>query len=371
MRVLFVTVTCLLLICAFAFSVAAQTVLPAPLYWQEYDGQLWRLDADGTTVHQITDEAQPISDFDVSPADGRLVILYDNDLILADADGENRTVLVDGPALPDGGGNLDPLNQIFTPRRSPDGTQIAYGLGGINVLDLTPGETEFLLVNEVPINEPDPEIRMMGSTMYTVEAWSPDGTRLMVTGLVPPESAALIVLDLDTDDWRYIVRPEDGAFGFGYVSWSADSSAIYRAIPNPGFETGLWRSDAATGGTETLIPGAEGAVRNLVAVPQQLGDGLLYMFMTSTDAPDMMNIPALTMFRAAPDGVMEREALREDAHRIAGVLWANDASGAVIVNNTDCDESCPVLWLPTDDSAPVTLPIEARYIIGFRWGKSA
>ena len=62
--------------------------LPAPVYLLR-EGQIWRLERDGTTQRQITHEPAPVNSFDVSPADDVLVYVSGNALIYADADGKN------------------------------------------------------------------------------------------------------------------------------------------------------------------------------------------------------------------------------------------------------------------------------------------
>ncbi len=77
-------------------------ILPAPLYFIDAKGQISRIEIDGTTIIQITDEADPIMDFAVSPADGSLAYLtvadtgVANRLISSDAMGQGRTELLYG-----------------------------------------------------------------------------------------------------------------------------------------------------------------------------------------------------------------------------------------------------------------------------------
>lgn len=89
-------------------------------------------------------------------------------------------------------------------------------------------------------------------------------------------------------------------------------------------------------------------------------DGWLYMFMaTTTDFPT--NTTPLTMHRVDADGLTEPVALRTDSYAVREVLWAEDGSGAVIVDIYDS----LLLWLPADGSPAVALPAIGENL---RWG---
>jgi hypothetical protein len=94
-------------------------ILPAPLYLLS-NGQIQRLETDGVTLTQLTLEAEPITDFDVSPIDARLIYVSGNQLIEANPQYGSRIVKVSGR-------RLDPTNaanyiteRISDPRFSPD-----------------------------------------------------------------------------------------------------------------------------------------------------------------------------------------------------------------------------------------------------------
>ncbi|MFQ5340361.1 MAG: hypothetical protein ACE5F6_02315 [Anaerolineae bacterium] len=86
--------------------------LPAPLYFLA-GGQIHRLERDGVTLTQITDEPEPVIDFDVSLANGMVVYVSGNNLIRADAYGGDPVVLVAGPTQPD---EYNRAIQIGSPR---------------------------------------------------------------------------------------------------------------------------------------------------------------------------------------------------------------------------------------------------------------
>jgi len=77
-------------------------------------GEIWTIPAEGGTPTQLTDDAVPDAYPDYSPDGSRIVYLHDDALWVMDADGTHRERLLDEP--------------VFTPRWSPDGTKIAFGV---------------------------------------------------------------------------------------------------------------------------------------------------------------------------------------------------------------------------------------------------
>src|SRR5688572_20292976 len=79
---------------------ATTNLLPQSLYFLGRDSQsltqLYRMQRDGKTVTQLTFEPLNVTDYDVSIVDGSLAYVASNQLLLANADGSNRRVLVDG-----------------------------------------------------------------------------------------------------------------------------------------------------------------------------------------------------------------------------------------------------------------------------------
>jgi hypothetical protein len=106
----------------------------------------------------------------------------------------------------------------------------------------------------------------------------------------------------------------------------------------------------------------------MVRKAQQLADGNLYFFMGQMEGfPTGLRTPQ-TIYRAGLDA-SNGTALRTDTFRLEEVLWAPDASGAVIMEVAD--ESVfpyhgPLTWVPTDGSAVVNLPADGA---SFAWGK--
>jgi hypothetical protein len=345
-------------------------VLPAPLYFIATDGQIWRMERDTATFVPITAEPAPVDDFDVSPIDGALAYISGNDLYYADAYGGERTMLVDGPPPQAERDEMYVIVEMGSVHWSPDGAQIAYGLAGVNLISPTGGAPTTILASDTPPEAgtiPEGPIRF-----YAPEAWSPDGTRMLVNVGYWPEAGTLAILNL-ADGAQVDLTNPDGLVCCN-PSWSADGSGVYFASPYLGMVVpGLWRADTATGAGVTLIAGTGqdfGPPFSLVSFPQQLGDGWLYFFFASSESyPE--GDAALTMYRAAADGVTDRAALRSDGYVIEEALWASDSSGAVIMDTTNADPYTyprigPLLWLSSDGSAAMQLGVDGRVL---RWGQ--
>ncbi|MDP2976214.1 MAG: hypothetical protein Q8N45_08385, partial [Anaerolineales bacterium] len=96
----------------------APSLLPHDLYYQTKDGaghlQVFRLARDGATVTQVTSEAADVDNYDISPVDGSLAYVSNNQLLVAAADGSGRRLLVDG-----GDAQYEFNLTILNPRWSP------------------------------------------------------------------------------------------------------------------------------------------------------------------------------------------------------------------------------------------------------------
>lgn len=73
---------------------SAPSLLPRSMYFLANDAaqyaQVFRLERDGRTITQLTSEPAKVTEYDVSLADGSVVFVSNNQLILINADGSNR-----------------------------------------------------------------------------------------------------------------------------------------------------------------------------------------------------------------------------------------------------------------------------------------
>jgi hypothetical protein len=372
---------------------AKTDLLPAPVIYLSTasdepvapgHNDMWRLEVDGTTMTKITDEQASITGFDVSPIDGSIVYITfgDFDLYRIDASGSEHALLVDGPELEDRPGDK-PFSSLSNPVISPDGSQIAYALGGVNILPTMGGESRQILTNV-----PGPEGSLEWISSFYPVSWSPDGTRILVGDSVGGGFSIVNVVD---NSVIKVNNPIGDFFCCG-PTWSVDGQSIYFSgvLYDPGIfqAPGLWRIDADTGETVTLIPGYEdtlsaqesGASMALIQSAQQLSDGNLYAFAVFgtykelwLDDTGNIVFPRLEMTRFQSDG-SQPVTLRSytdqfgEAPWIFGdALWAHDASGAVtIILGADSLPNSTLLWLPSDGSEAVVLGGRGFH---YRWGR--
>ncbi len=303
-------------------------LLPRSLYFLNNDKtgllQVFRLERDGKTIRQITFEPAAVDSFDVSPKDGSLVYVSNNQLLSVDVNGAGRRVLVDG-------GNPPPednfTKRVGSPVWSPDGATIAFSLDGLNFYALNTGAVSRVLENQIDRSQGFPMVR----ELYGPSAYSPDGTKLLINigyyeagtfGIYYPAGNALVRFS----------RP-DGNLVCCNPHWVPDGSGLYVAAPTMGmFESGLWYADASNGNVTTLLPGsAPDGTYNFADAPQVGPDGKLYFFFNNLkEIPSSGHTP-LYMVRSASDGVTGRAQLQPDVFQnVNEVLWAPDASLAVV-----------------------------------------
>ncbi len=173
-------------------------VLPHDLYFLGKDSaglaQVFYLDRDAKTQHQVTSEASDVGNYDVSLVDGSVVYVANNQVLLVNADGSNRRVLVDGGAVDPN----DPIqNSISNPIFSPDAQTIAYGYKGLNLYTVSSGVSRLVL--EKPVTDPITGAPRQGE-LYWPQKFSPDGTKILVTAAIPnSDGAAEMIYSLATE----------------------------------------------------------------------------------------------------------------------------------------------------------------------------
>jgi Tol biopolymer transport system component len=318
---------------------------------------VWRLGVDGQTPQQFSDEPAGVDYFDVSRADGRVAVVSGNRLLLLSADANERSVLVDTS-----GNDPEALDYRFRgvisePRFSPDGSTLAYGLGGVNLLDLDSGESRLVLASNV--DESDSGAVTPGELFFP-EAWSPDGERLLVTiGFL--EGGSLGVLDAESGEFAAL---QAQGILCCHPVWAPDSQSVVVASPYYGIITpGLWRYAADTGTQRVLAPGVDATESyHFFGWPLDTGNELFYFYASSAGFPDG-TLP-LRMARSDTDGVRNRAELSEEGFSIREALWAEDGSLALIVEAAEEGSGPLLLVIPGEGQVQVLSP-EAEHL---RWG---
>jgi hypothetical protein len=307
----------------------APSVLPHSFYFLGTDGsgltQVFRIEKDGKTQKQITSESVNVGNYDVSPMDGSVAYIVNNQMLWIAADGSGRRALVDG-------GPVDPINQIETsisnPIFSPNGQTIAYGYKGLNLYAVSSDTSNLALAQKPGDASTPPE-------MYFPQKYSPDGTKILITIAIPNSDGIFSGVFYPGPNTLVRFTGGEGArICCAEQGWTSDGSALFVGNSSLGFlSSGLWRIDAATGNTTTLIAtDAGGGNFNFANMPYLAPDGQLYYFFASAPAPDGMLMRApLQIVRSAPDGVTGRAVLNSENFQLMNeALWAPNASFVVV-----------------------------------------
>ena len=342
-------------------------LLPRSLYFIAPDAtarlQIFRLGRDGKSQTQLTAEPADVESYDVNQNDGRLVYVSNNQLLLVNADGSGRELLLDG-------GPQDVNNPFLTAIRSPvwspNGEAIAYGFGGLNLYAVATGVSNRVLENQ---------IRDMGNgfilpdELYWPEAYSPNGMKLLVR-LGYYEGGSFAIYDPSSNTLIRLMQTDTGNICCG-ARWTFDSASLYAALPTTGmFSSGLWRIDAASGQVTTLLPGEAGNnTFNFADAPFLAPDGQLYFFFANTPATEEFFVDApLQLVRSAADGVTGRTVLLPDIFKkMNEALWSPDGSFviAAIGQNDQTDQGGAAEIVYVDGRPRVNLVPFAK---DMRWG---
>ena len=345
-----------------------ESVLPAAVYYLSGEAeraQIYRLERDGVTTFQLTAEAGGVEDYDVSDVDGAVIYLINNQLYRVNPDGSGRVLLVDGGPVDENSDNYYYENRLDTPRWSPDGTRIAYFLGGLNIYNVGDGSSWMALQNKV--ETPDNGYTIP-QELYFVGDWSPDGQYLMLNiGWYEGGTVAFYRLA----NGSLIEANYPGIFCC-YHNWTPDSQAVLIASDAIGMiSSGLWRMDAVTGDVQTLLDtqAANGSY-NFAAGPNQMPNGdLRYFYLNSPNIIE--GNTSLQMMHSAADAVTGRQVLVGESMVIYEVLWSPEGSLALVVAQpTPDDQSYPrrgTLKLVNPESGQVQVLLQEVY--GLRWGQ--
>lgn len=340
------------------------SLLPAALYYEAKDGaghlQLFRLAPDGFTSAQVTSESEDVGAYDVSPIDGRIAYILNNALILMNGDGSSRTVLADGGPPSDAGYTAKTISSL---RFSPDDSQLAYGMNGLNFYDLAAGTTTNVLTDQFS----DAGGLTLLKEGYSPNEFSPDGSKLLVN-IGYYEGGTLGIYDMASGAFNQLSRPEGGMLCCT-SKWTSDSSAVYVASPVIGMvDPGLWRFSAADGAGTTLLPPQNtDSTYNFADAPLVAPDGQLYFLFANLPTIPASHTP-LMLVRSAPDGITGRTVIYPDTFTsINEALWAPDASMIILVQSGN-----PENWVggsaalyPVGGGAPVPLLPDAGNLL---WG---
>lgn len=336
-------------------------VLPAALYFLQ-DGQIQRLESDGVTLTQFTQEAESITDFDVSPVDARLVYVSGNRLIEANPQYGSEIVKIDGGLYDESDPAAQVTHRISSPHFSPDGSQIAFGLNGVNLVPAGEATEYTTILPSDPYPKPNNPPRV-AVRFFAPGEWSPDGQRLLVNFGYWPEAGGIALLGLDNGELTELTSSDPNTTLCCGWNWGQDGSTGYIASDLMIYAVpGLTRVDAATGsafplaiGLPPLGPSAQEPIRLFQSVYEN-SDGSLLSFVSQ---PTEFGIDApYVMQRISGDGSQSSPERPEEYMRVAEVLWAADASGAAVrLQPIGNEANEQLVWLPRGTGEAVPLPV--------------
>ena len=342
-------------------------LLPHTLYYlSSADGeifQVWMLDRDGLSNTRVTSEPDGVDEYSVSPADGRVAFITNNQIYIINPSGDQRQLLVDGSS------SIAESDEYFYTQRinglswSPDGGSLAYGRNGLHIYHFETQTDEHVLPNE--IEERDSGF-LFPQALYSPYQWSPDGSQLLVNisyyeagtlGIYTPGSPEIEKLG----DRIICCQP----------TWSPDSRSIVVASPFLGYiDSGLWRIDTITGKATELIPATSpDETLNFAGWPVVLDNGDLRYFYTNTPSFPTGDVPLL-MVNSASDGVSGRTILRLENWLNYEVLWAENGTLALAVQPITGEDAGwprtgPIVLIPPSEDPVIPLGINGYQL---QWG---
>jgi WD40 repeat protein len=334
--------------------------LPAQLYFRYGTSdvtQVWRLESDGLTRLQITEEEHGVEGFSVSAADGSLAILSNNRLFLLSRDGKDRQLVADGSQVDPGIPDYYARGFVGSPVFSPDGRTLAYGFDGLHLYDVATGRDEHVLTN---LGNLPGEPSVFQLENYSPGAWSPDGSQLLISISYFEGSTLAVMKPGQAEPFQRLYS--DGPTCCTY-QWSPDSQSVLVANPSYGTQMpGLWRYDAGTGERSDLVAPLAGSVQ-YAGWPVQLPSGDLLYFFGDQFLPEQ-GVP-LRMVRSGPDG-KDRTQVRPEQFYISDALWAQD--GSLVLMTRSAPEGGMQVVLARPDGSPLQVLIEGKIIQDLAWG---
>jgi Tol biopolymer transport system component len=286
--------------------------------------QVFRLEKDGKTMQQVTSEPANVGNYGVSPVDGSVAYIVNNQLLLVNADGSDRRLVVDGGKLDE---NNPFLNVITNPVFSPDEQTLAYGYKGLNLYSLSAGTSSLVIEDQIDESGAFP----FPKELYRPESFSPDGTKLLIT-LAYYEGASAAIYDPTSQGLVRLTGAEGALICCDAVEWSANGSSIYSASRTVGmFNSGLWKVDPTSGTVTTLFTSNyDMSSFNFAYEPYLAPDGQLYFFFTEA-ATEFNSRTPLQLVRSAADGVTGRTVVKPDTFELMNeALWAPDANFVIV-----------------------------------------
>ena len=336
---------------------ADESLLPAPLYLLNDKQQIVRLERDGATMAVISQESAPIVQLAVSPADGTIIYVLQQDkggaLVSTDARGGNRAELASGT--------------ISSPLWSRDGQRYAIswlnGPEGSGVYGGKTGEKPGLLLASIPF---DAKAQKPGMH-YVPQAFSPDGSKLLLAtapdngpdapgGDIAVLGAAVLGSDGKVTE---LVRTGGDPYMCFSALWSSDGSQVlcssYGAFNG---QPALWSQPATGGEPKILLAAGKDNGQADVFSPIAAGDSILAFVGVSTAGGQNISYTLQQI-----DATGKASKLRDEQFDSTAVIWsawAPDASGIVIQRAGSDPNQNTFVYLPASDAAAIELKLSGQ-----------
>lgn len=350
-----------------AFSILAAgcaqstDLLPHSVYYlsgPQGDHQVWRLERDGVTTTQLTDEQSGIDRFSVSRADGSLAYIAGNQLVIVDPGGKNRRLVAESVQGSQGGFSAYVADPVF----SPDGGTLAYALDGLHLYHLSSGEDIRVLKDGGNLLG---ESFVFTQENYAPGPWSPAGDKLLII-MGYFEGSTLAIMEPGE------AQPFKRLWSHGPLCctfhWTPDGKYVLVANASFGVDwPGMWRYDAETGEETELVTTQPGHTR-FAGWPVQLPSGDLIYF-SGEEFTIEGGIP-LAMARIGPDGE-DQIQIRPEIFQIMAALWAEDGSQVLLVTppeGQNPETGAAQLISVRPDGSPIQILLEEDQIRELQWG---
>lgn len=337
--------------------------LPYNIYFLGYSDQLknyqiFRLERNGFTISQVTNDPNGIVSFDTFPnSTGFVYLNKKQNLSYTDIQGVKTKILV--ADIPSPGTALS---------WSPDGKIIAYFNKGISFYYPDTNSRVF------------PDINHSFSQVLSPRQFSPDSKMLIFHmgdkfGIFNIDSGVATLLSIPSNNLPYSCCAP--------VYWSSDSSHIYIADYEMGGSgqgirlPGLWRYTINGLGIDLLpannIPGHNTSFTRVIAPWEDISNKYLYFLFSQIEIGVYDPSISFSLIRMVLDATTDCVTLRNEVFNISSpsqVIWSPDGSFILILENGKKDSMKSIILVPTNPDLPIRKFVtNASLIIGnFRWG---
>jgi hypothetical protein len=335
--------------------------LPAPLFFLK-QGQIWQLKGDGKSIVQITNETEPIGEFDLTKKGDQLVYVSGNRLVLIHKDGGDRKILRRGQSLESYTDQLEMMNDevqikkgIRSPIFSSDGSKIAFVENGLWLINIEGEQLDLIWGN--PSDHQD--------IIYRLLSWSPDEKKFLISKYTYPiHSIYQQSLGLVNEE-SFVTLPNSSADGY---AWYASGQSLILSNSKAGHSGSLMRCEVEQFRCVEIAEFEPARWYYFYANPTVVNDASIHVFMAA--ASDPTQVPeSYKLIRVNLDGNNRQELISGEFPVEIG-LWTSDGKG-VVIQLSKTFQIYPagvVLWLDLVEKKIYELPI--MNITQMQWGVS-